>query len=231
MIVLLAVYRSFWLALVPLATIGVSLVISRGVLAWMILAGWELSPLVELFLIAILFGTGTDFCLFLSWRYRRALQSEQSGRLDAGDAGPFVHGPGHERRHDHHRPAADGDDPVQAVFEHGPERRPGPGAGAGGHADPDARAAGAAGADSPASVRRSGRHARREFWDRLGARGDGPSAAKLAVHGAGDGPAVDPGAEDPFHPGPDDRAAREHRRRPGISGWSPRSSTRGCWLR
>ena len=69
LIVLLVVYRSFWLALVPLATIGVSLVISRGLLAWMILAGWEVSSLVELFLIAILFGTGTDFCLFLSWRF------------------------------------------------------------------------------------------------------------------------------------------------------------------
>jgi RND superfamily putative drug exporter len=73
LIVLLAVYRSFWLALVPLATIGACLVISRGLLGWMMLAGWELSPLVELFLIAILFGTGTDFCLFLSWRYAEHL--------------------------------------------------------------------------------------------------------------------------------------------------------------
>ncbi|MEO6812279.1 MAG: MMPL family transporter, partial [Isosphaeraceae bacterium] len=67
--VLLAVYRSLWLALVPLATIGIGLIISRGVLAWMTLAGWEISPLVELFLIVILFGSGTDFCLFLSWRF------------------------------------------------------------------------------------------------------------------------------------------------------------------
>ena len=73
LIVLLAVYRSFWLALVPLVTIGISLVISRGLLAWMILAGWEISPLVELFLVALLFGTGTDFCLFLSWRYAEHL--------------------------------------------------------------------------------------------------------------------------------------------------------------
>ena len=73
LIVLLAVYRSFWLALVPLATIGISLLISRGVLAWMILAGWEVSSLVELFLIAMLFGTGTDFCLFISWRYAEHL--------------------------------------------------------------------------------------------------------------------------------------------------------------
>jgi len=73
MIVLILVYRSFWLALVPLATIGASLIIARGILAWSILAGWEVSPLVELFLVAILFGTGTDFCLFVSWRYAEQL--------------------------------------------------------------------------------------------------------------------------------------------------------------
>ncbi|HEX8203378.1 MAG TPA: MMPL family transporter, partial [Isosphaeraceae bacterium] len=67
--VLLAVYRSLWLALVPLVTIGVGLLISRAVLAWMYLAGWEISPLVELFLVVVLFGCGTDFCLFLSWRF------------------------------------------------------------------------------------------------------------------------------------------------------------------
>lgn len=69
LIVLLLVYRSFWLALVPLSTIGVSLIISRGVLAWLNGVGWQISPLVELFLVALLFGTGTDFCLFLSWRF------------------------------------------------------------------------------------------------------------------------------------------------------------------
>ncbi len=69
MFVLMAVYRSFWLSLVPLVTIGISLIISRGVLAWLVKAGWATSPLVELFLVAILFGSGTDFCLFISWRY------------------------------------------------------------------------------------------------------------------------------------------------------------------
>jgi putative drug exporter of the RND superfamily len=68
LVVLLSVYRSVWLAFVPLVTIGISLLISRGVLAWMTLAGWEVSTLVELFLIALLFGCGTDFCLLLSWR-------------------------------------------------------------------------------------------------------------------------------------------------------------------
>ena len=68
LVVLLSVYRSVWLALVPLVTIGISLLIARGALAWMTLAGWEVSTLVELFLIAVLFGCGTDFCLLLSWR-------------------------------------------------------------------------------------------------------------------------------------------------------------------
>jgi RND superfamily putative drug exporter len=67
--VLLMVYRSFLLAVVPLATIGMCVVISRGVLAWMTMLGWEISPLVELFLIVLLFGSGTDFCLFVSWRF------------------------------------------------------------------------------------------------------------------------------------------------------------------
>ena len=69
LVVLLVVYRSILVALVPLATIGVSLVLARGVLAWLTQAGWEVSPLVELFLVVVLFGSGTDFCLFLAWRF------------------------------------------------------------------------------------------------------------------------------------------------------------------
>src|SRR5262249_5020192 len=67
--VLLAVYRSLWLWMVPLLTIGASRALARGVLAWMAMAGWELSCLVELFLIVILFGCGTDLCLLISWRF------------------------------------------------------------------------------------------------------------------------------------------------------------------
>lgn len=69
LIVLMAVYRSFLLAMIPLLSIGVGLLVSRSALAWMAVAGWEISPLVELFLVVILFGSGTDFCLLLSWRY------------------------------------------------------------------------------------------------------------------------------------------------------------------
>ncbi len=69
LLVLLFVYRSLLLALVPLVTIGISLAIARGLLAWLATQGWAVSPLVELFLVVVLFGSGTDFCLFLAWRF------------------------------------------------------------------------------------------------------------------------------------------------------------------
>ncbi len=78
--VLLVVYRSPWLAFVPLATIGISLVISRSILAWLNLAGWEISSLVELFLVALLFGSGTDFGLFVSWRFGEHWDAEDPAR-------------------------------------------------------------------------------------------------------------------------------------------------------
>jgi RND superfamily putative drug exporter len=67
--VLLMVYRSLLVALVPLVTISVSLIVARGLLAWLTTAGWQVSPLVELFLVVLLFGSGTDFCLFVAWRF------------------------------------------------------------------------------------------------------------------------------------------------------------------
>ncbi|WP_422924888.1 MMPL family transporter [Singulisphaera sp. PoT] len=69
LVVLFFVYRSILLALVPLVTIGISLTIARGMLAWLATQGWAVSPLVELFLVVVLFGSGTDFCLFLAWRF------------------------------------------------------------------------------------------------------------------------------------------------------------------
>ena len=85
LVVLLVVYRSLLVALVPLATIGVSLVVARGVLAWLTMAGWEVSPLVELFLVVVLFGSGTDFCLFLAWRFGEHWNADDPGRGDGGD--------------------------------------------------------------------------------------------------------------------------------------------------
>ena len=143
------------MALVPLATIGVSLVVARGVLAWLTLAGWEVSPLVELFLVVVLFGSGTDFCLFLAWRFGEHFSAEDpAAAMEAtlrSSTRALLTSAGDGDR----RPLADGDDPVQALLEHRAERGAGAGADGGGVVDADAGLAGAAGA-VPAAARSRG---------------------------------------------------------------------------
>jgi putative drug exporter of the RND superfamily len=79
LIVLLAVYRSPLLALVPLVTIGVSTWIALEMLALMTLVpGVHLVNVSQIFAIVILFGAGTDYCLFLISRYREELASGQT---------------------------------------------------------------------------------------------------------------------------------------------------------
>ncbi len=82
--VLVLIYRSPWLVLVPLLTIGVSASASLNLLA--ILAQWSAEnpdswltirvfTTTKIFVIVLLFGAGTDYCLFLTARYRE-LRSE-----------------------------------------------------------------------------------------------------------------------------------------------------------
>jgi RND superfamily putative drug exporter len=82
-IVLLAVYRAPLLALVPLVTIGVSVWVSLKVLALAtLLPGVHLVNISKVFAIVILYGAGTDYCLFLISRYREELQ-QGAGRGDS----------------------------------------------------------------------------------------------------------------------------------------------------
>jgi len=91
-LVLILIYRSPWLVLVPLLTIGVAASTSLDLLA--ILAQWSLEnpdnwPTIrvftttKIFVIVLLFGAGTDYCLFLTARYRE-LRSKGPG-ADGGD--------------------------------------------------------------------------------------------------------------------------------------------------
>ncbi len=75
-VVLLIVYRAPLLALVPLLTIGVSVWVSLNMLALTtLLPGVHLVNISKIFAIVILYGAGTDYCLFLISRYREELQA------------------------------------------------------------------------------------------------------------------------------------------------------------
>ena len=75
-VVLLCVYRAPLLALVPLLTIAVSVWVSLKLLALMtLLPGVHLVNISKIFAIVILYGAGTDYCLFLISRYREELHA------------------------------------------------------------------------------------------------------------------------------------------------------------
>ncbi|MBX7104344.1 MAG: MMPL family transporter [Gemmataceae bacterium] len=74
-VVLLAVYRAPLLALIPLITIGISAWVALQLLALAtLIPGVRLVNISQVFAIVILFGAGTDYCLFLIARYREELE-------------------------------------------------------------------------------------------------------------------------------------------------------------
>jgi RND superfamily putative drug exporter len=75
-VILLFVYRSPLLALVPLITIAASVWVALNLLALMtLIPGVYLVNISKVFAIVILYGAGTDYCLFLISRYREELEN------------------------------------------------------------------------------------------------------------------------------------------------------------
>jgi RND superfamily putative drug exporter len=71
--ILLAVYRSPLLALIPLVTIALSVFVAlKGLpaLRWVPGLDFQVINVTKVFVIVVLFGAGTDYCLFLIARYR-----------------------------------------------------------------------------------------------------------------------------------------------------------------
>ncbi len=74
-IILLVVYRSPLLALIPLTTIAFSVWTSLMVIALLAMPpiNFQVINITNIFVVVVLFGAGTDYCLFLIARYREEL--------------------------------------------------------------------------------------------------------------------------------------------------------------
>ena len=81
-VLLLIVYRSPVASLVPLFTIGIAFLVSRGTLGLIAQAGVQVWSQIDVFLIVLVFGAGTDYCLFTVSRFREELRRNET-RTDA----------------------------------------------------------------------------------------------------------------------------------------------------
>ncbi len=73
LIILLLVFRSLLAPLMTLIAIGLSFTISSGIVAWLAQHGLPSSTFTQTFLIAVLFGAGTDYSIIMLNRFREEL--------------------------------------------------------------------------------------------------------------------------------------------------------------
>lgn len=74
LLILCLIFRSAVTPFIPLLTIGFGFLVARGLIGFMAGAGVNVSSQVETFMVVMIFGAGTDYCLFAVARYREELQ-------------------------------------------------------------------------------------------------------------------------------------------------------------
>lgn len=73
--VLLIMFRSVVTPLIPVAVVGLAYLIGQSFVGWFVQwFGFPVSPQTQSFLIVILFGIGTDYCILLLNRFKEELQ-------------------------------------------------------------------------------------------------------------------------------------------------------------
>ncbi len=79
LVVLLLVFRSVIAPVIPLLTVGFSYLVSQSIVA-MLVDKWDfpISNYTQIFLVAVLFGIGTDYCILLLSRFKEELAHNES---------------------------------------------------------------------------------------------------------------------------------------------------------
>lgn len=79
LIVLLLVFRSFVAPLVPLLTVGFSYLAAQSIVAFLVdKVDFPVSTYTQIFLVAVLFGIGTDYCILLLSRFKEELSQRET---------------------------------------------------------------------------------------------------------------------------------------------------------
>jgi putative drug exporter of the RND superfamily len=94
-VLLLIIFRSPIIVLLPLLTIGLVSSVANGLIDFVSkAAGWNADSFTSILLIVVLFGVGTDYILFLLFRYRERLRtgepSKQAMESAIGRVGPAI---------------------------------------------------------------------------------------------------------------------------------------------
>lgn len=67
------IYRAPLAILIPLTTITLAYLVSRGILGYLAQFGWQISSLLDSYMVVLVFGAGTDYSLFFISRFREEL--------------------------------------------------------------------------------------------------------------------------------------------------------------
>lgn len=74
LVILLLVFRSLAAPLVPLITVGAAYIMSVSIVAFLVdLFNFPISNFTQIFIVAVLFGIGTDYCILLLNRFKEEL--------------------------------------------------------------------------------------------------------------------------------------------------------------
>ncbi|WP_394231711.1 MMPL family transporter [Niallia oryzisoli] len=77
--VLLLVFRSVIAPFIPLVTVGITYIASQSIVAFLVdTMDFPISSYTQIFLVAVLFGIGTDYCILLLSRYKEELSANET---------------------------------------------------------------------------------------------------------------------------------------------------------
>ncbi|WP_054956432.1 MMPL family transporter [Paenibacillus dakarensis] len=79
LVILFAVFRSIVAPFVPLLTVGISYLVSQSIVAFLVDSfDFPLSTFTQIFMVAVMFGIGTDYCILLISRYKEEMLRQEN---------------------------------------------------------------------------------------------------------------------------------------------------------